>query len=297
MRVRILGSCAGGGLPQWNCGGENSVRARAGDAAVPQRMQPSIAVSGDGERWSIINASPDIRQQLTAFPALHPKPGTRSIPLDTVVLTSAELDHTIGLLILREALSYRILSTPWVRDSMLDHNSAFRLLEPAWGVAKLDTPVFIDREERIQARFFPVAPKVPNYLRNETTRDRETTLGLRLTDTNTGRRLAFVPGLKSLDTGTMAELEEADCRIVDGTFFTWDELLSIRPGAPDAVAMGHLPISGPEGSLSRLSGLSGRSLYIHMNNTNPILDAESAATAEVLAAGVEIASDGAEFEI
>ncbi len=220
MRVRILGSCAGGGLPQWNCGGRNSVRARAGDAAVPQRTQPSIAVSSDGGRWSIINASPDIRQQLTSFAALHPKAGTRSIPLDTVVLTSAELDHTIGLLVLRESLGYRILSTPWVRDSMLDHNSAFRLLEPAWGVAKLDTPVFIDRDERIEARFFPVAPKVPSYLRNETASDRETTVGLRLTDTDTGRRLAFVPGLKFLGTGTLAELEEADCRMVDGTFFT-----------------------------------------------------------------------------
>ena len=101
----------------------------------------------------------------------------------------------------------------------------------------------------------------------------------------------------SLDTGTLAELEEADCRIVDGTFFTWDELLSVRPGAPDAVAMGHLPISGPEGSLARLSPLAGRTIYIHMNNTNPILDANSAATAEVLAAGVQIAADGAEFEV
>ena len=100
-----------------------------------------------------------------------------------------------------------------------------------------------------------------------------------------------------MGTGTLAELEEADCRMVDGTFFTWDELLAIRPGAPDAVAMGHLPISGPEGSLGRLSALSGRTIYIHMNNTNPILDADSSATAEVLAAGVEIAADGAEFEV
>ena len=141
MHIRVLGSCAGGGLPQWNCGGPNSVRARAGDPAVPPQTQPSIAVSSDGERWSILNASPDIRDQLASFPGLHPKPGTRDVPLDTVVLTSAELDHAIGLLVLREALSYRVLSTHWVREAILDHNAAWRLLERAWGSAPLDAPV------------------------------------------------------------------------------------------------------------------------------------------------------------
>ena len=297
MKLRILGSCAGGGLPQWNCGGENSVRARDGDPTVPMRTQPSIAVSGDGDRWCIINASPDIRQQLTAFPGLHPRPGTRDVPLDTVVLTSAELDHVMGLLVLREALSYRVLSTTWVRDMILEHNSAFRLLEAAWGYAPIDRPFLIDRAERLEARFFPVAPKVPPYPRDVANSNRETTVGLRLTDTDTGRRLAFVPGMKSLDSGTQAELEEADCRIVDGTFFTWDELLAIRPDAPDAVAMGHLPISGSGGSLEKLSKMPGASYYIHMNNTNPILDVESEATQQVLAAGVGIASDGLEVEI
>lgn len=297
MKIRVLGSCAGGGLPQWNCGGPNSVRARAGDPAVPARTQPSIAVSSDGERWSLVNASPDIRQQLAAFPGLHPRPGTRDVPLDTVVLTSAELDHGIGLLVLREALSYRIVSTPWVRRAMLDHNAAWRLLERAWGSAGLDQPVRLDREGALEARFFPVAPKVPPYLRDLEKPHAETTVGVRITERASGARLAFVPGMKSLDSATLAELSAADCRFVDGTFFTEDELRELRPGAPGAVAMGHLPITGPESSLAALAELPGRSLYIHMNNTNPILEAGSEAERRVLATGVEIAGDGMELEL
>jgi hypothetical protein len=178
--IRVLGSCAGGGLPQWNCGGAYSVRARAGDADVP-----------------VVNASPDVREQFARFPGLHPRPGTRDVPLDTVLLTSADLDHVLGLLVLREALSYRIVSTGWVRHALLDHNAAWRLLEPAWGATALDAPVRIDRDGLLEARLFPVAPGLPPFLRDVATPDRETTVGVRITDRSSGRRLAFVPGLKS----------------------------------------------------------------------------------------------------
>lgn len=297
MRIRVLGSCAGGGLPQWNCGGPNSLRARGNDPRVPAQTQPSIAVSSDGERWSILNASPDIRDQLTHFPALHPRPGTRDVPLDTVVLTSAELDHVMGLLVLREALSYRVLSTRWVRESILDHNAAWRLLEPAWGCAALDAAVPLDRAGALEARFFPVAPKVPGYLREVAKPHAETTVGLRVVEIETGARLAFVPGLKALDSATLAELAAADLRFVDGTFFTEDELRELRPGAAGATAMGHLPITGPESSLATLAELPGRSFYIHMNNTNPILDRESPEAARVAAVGVGVAFDGMEITL
>ena len=297
MHVRVLGSCAGGGLPQWNCGGPNSVRARAGDPNVAARTQPSIAVSADGQRWSLLNANPDLRAQFAEFPGLHPRPGTRDVPLDSIVLTSAELDHVLGLIVLREALSYRIVSTVWVRDMILRHNAAWRLLEPAWGTAQLDEPVKLDRNGDLQARFFPVPGKVPGYLRDEASNHPEACVGVRITDTRTGRRLVYTPGLRSLDPGTLAELEAADCRFVDGTFFTADELRSLRPGAPDAVAMGHLPITGTDGSLARLAKLPGRTLYIHMNNTNPVLDSNSRESAEVTRAGVEVAADGQEFRI
>jgi pyrroloquinoline quinone biosynthesis protein B len=297
MRVRVLGSCAGGGLPQWNCGGPNSLRARRGDPDVRPRTQPSLAVSADGRRWSILNASPDIRWQLTAFPGLHPRPGTRDVPLDSVILTSAELDHVLGLLVLRESLSYRILSTSWVRRAILDHNAAWRLLEPAWGTASLDTPVLLDREGSLEARLFPVAPKVPTYLRDVAKPHAETTTGLRITERSSGARLVFVPGLKGLDSACTAELAAADIRFVDGTFFVADELRELRPGAPDALAMGHLPITGPESSLATLAGLPGRTFYIHMNNTNPVLDAASPERARVRRAGLEIAEDGTELEL
>lgn len=297
MYVRVLGSCAGGGLPQWNCGGLNSVRARAGDPAVAARTQPGIAVSADGRRWSLLNANPDLRSQFADFPGLHPRPGTRDVPLDSIVLTSAELDHILGLIVLREALCYRIVSTIWVRDMILHHNAAWRLLEPAWGTAQLDESVPLDRDGDLQARLFPVPGKVPGYLRAEAGNHPEACVGVRITDMRTQRRLVYTPGLRSLDPGTLAELEAADCRFVDGTFFTADELQALRPGAPDAVAMGHLPIAGTDGSLARLAKLPGRTLYIHMNNTNPVLDSNSRETAEVRRAGVEIAADGQEFRV
>ncbi len=297
MRVRVLGSCAGGGLPQWNCGGPNSERARRGDPDVPPRTQPSLAVSADGARWTLLNASPDVRQQLAAFAALHPRPGTRDLPLDGVVLTCAELDCALGLLVMREALSYRIVSTAWVRSALLEHNAAWRLLEPAWGVARLDAPLVLDAAGALELRMFPVAPKVPTWLRDVTKPHPETTVGLRLTDRRSGARLVFVPGLAALDSAVLAELAAADVRFVDGTFFTADELRALRPGAPDAAAMGHLPVTGPESSLAALAELPGRTLYIHMNNTNPLLDAGSPELARVHRAGVEVAADGLELEI
>jgi pyrroloquinoline quinone biosynthesis protein B len=297
MRVRVLGSCAGGGLPQWNCGGRNSVRARAGDPDVPARSQPGLAVSADARRWSLLDAGPDVRAQLAAFPGLHPRPGTRDVPLDTIVLTSAELDCALGLLVLREALCYRIVSTGWVRDALLGHNAAFRLLEPVWGRAALDEPIPLDREGLLEARLFPVPGRVPRYLRELAAASPEAVVGVRLTDTRSGRRLVYAPGLRALDPGTLAELAAADCRFVDGTFFSEHELRALRPGAPGASEMGHVPITGASGSLEPLARLPGRTLYVHMNNTNPILDARSPETARVRAAGLEIAEDGLEIAL
>ena len=297
LRVRVLGSAAGGGLPQWNCGCERCVRARAADPQVPPRSQPSIAVSADGVRWSIVNASPDIRDQLAHFPGLHPRAGTRDIPLDTIVVSNADVDHVLGLLVLRESLPYRIVSTPFVRNAMLDHNAVFRILEPAWGVAKLDQAVTLDRDGHLEARFFPVPGKVPTWLSKLASNHAETTVGVRITDQRSGRRLVYAPGIAKLDAGTLAELEAASLAFVDGTFFRSDELSQTRPGAPDATAMGHVPISGPGGSLPALAELRGRVVYIHMNNTNPVLDAGSEAAALVRRAGIEIAMDGMELAL
>lgn len=297
MKLHVLGSAAGGGLPQWNCGCANCVRARAGDPAVPARTQPSIALSADGERWSVLNGSPDIREQFARFPGLHPKPGTREIPLDTVLVTNADIDHVLGLLVLRESLPYRIVSTDWIRAAVLNHNVAWRVLESVWESAKLDEPIGLDRAGHLEARFFPVTGKVPYWLGTRVENAPEATVGVRVTDTRSGKRVVYAPGAKTLEPATLAELEAADCGFVDGTFFTVDELQASRPDALDAYAMGHVPITGDPGSLETLAELAARCLYIHINNTNPILDRNSSAFARVADAGVEIAEDGMEFEI
>ena len=289
MKIRVLGSSAGGGLPQWNCGGSYSVAARAGE--IDSRSQPSVAVSADGERWSIINASPDIRDQFARFPGLHPRPGTRDIPLDTVLITNADLDHSMGLLVLRESLPYRIVSTPWIRDTILQNNAAWRLMEAAWTGIALERPFALDRDGHLQAQLFAIPGKVPTYLKEVATNHAETTTGLRITDTRTSKRLVYAPGIQDYDLATLAEFESADCRFCDGTFFTRDELLSMRPGAPDARAMGHLEISGAGGSMEVLSPLPGRTIYIHLNNTNPMRRSRSSpeAASGSRDAGLEIA--------
>ena len=297
MQVRVLGSAAGGGLPQWNCGGPNSVRARANDPAVPARSQPSIAVSADGLRWSLVNASPDVRDQLARTPELHPRPGTRDVPLDTVVVTNPDLDHVLGLLVMREALPYRVASTRFTKHALLDHNAIFRLIEPAWGEVKLDEEFPLDRDGALEARLFPVPGKVPTWLGELESNHAEATAGLRITERRTGRRLVYAPGLQRLDSGTLAELAAADLRFVDGTFWTEDELLAMRPGAPTATVMGHTPVGGPDGSLEQLRGLPGRTVYIHLNNTNPMLVDGSPEAAAVRAAGAEIAMDGMALEL
>jgi len=297
VKIRVLGSAGGGGLPQWNCGGANSVRARSGDPALPGRSQASLAVSADGRRWSLLAASPDAREQLAEFPGLHPRPGTRDVPLDTVVLANAELDHVLGLLVLREALSYRILSTAWVRDAIVEHNAVFRPLRAGWGTTPLDRPVALDADGHLEARLFPVPGKVPGWLRDRARPHAEACVAVRVTDTRSGRRLVWAPCVRELDDGTLAELAAADCRFVDGTFYRVDELARLRPGAPDAFAMGHVPITGPGGSLSLLSGMRGRTIYCHVNGTNPILDPEREEARTVRTAGIAIAADGEELEL
>jgi pyrroloquinoline quinone biosynthesis protein B len=296
VRLRVLGSCAGGGLPQWNCGGANAVRARAGDPDFPPRSQASLALSADGARWSLLGASPDLRDQLARFPGLHPRPGTRDLPLDTVLLANAELDHVLGLLVLRDALSFRILSTAWVRESLLEHNAAFRLLAPVWSSVPLDQPFALDRDGRLEARLFPLPARVPGHLAGLAKAEAGVTVGVRVNDGASRRRLVVIPSLTRLEPGALAELEAADCRVVDGTFFSAHELRELRPGAPDAFAMGHVPIGGSGGSLERLAKLPGRTLYFHLNGTNPVLDPASPEAAAVHRAGIEIASDGQELE-
>lgn len=297
LKLRVLGTACGGALPQWNCGCERCMRARRGDSDVPARLHASLAISAGDARWSLANATPDLREQLAHFAPLHPRPGTRSVPLDTIVLTDASLAHTLGLLLLADALSYRVITTRWIRDALLGHNAAFRPLEPAFGTVKIDETFCLDREEQLEAKLFPIPGKPPAWTQGVASASAEATLGLRVEDRRSGKRVVYAPVLQRLDSATLAELAEADLRFVDGTFFASDELRALRPGAPDALALGHTPIVGSEGSLRLLGGMRGRTLYTHLNNSNPVLDARSPEAAHVRAGGAEVASDGMEIAL
>jgi len=184
-----------------------------------------------------------------------------------------------------------------VRDALLDHNAMFRVLAPAFGTVRIDEAFGLDRDDHLEAKLFPLPGKPPAWAQPVASVSAETTLGLRVVDKRSSKRLVYAPALQRLDSATLAELAEADVRFVDGTFFAEDELRALQPGAPDARALGHLPISGAGGSLALLRGMRGRTLYTHLDGANPALDAASPEAARIRAAGVEIASDGLELEV
>lgn len=259
------------------------------------RTQASLAISAGDGRWSLVDASPDVRDQLARFAGLHPKPGTRSIPLDTIVLTSAEPSAVAGLLVLHESLPYRVLTTAWIRDTLLDHNALFRMLAPAFAALKIDETFELDRDGHLEAKLFPLPGKLPAWAHVVAGNSAEATLGLRIVDKRSGKRAVYAPSFARLDSATLAELAEADVRLFGGAFFATDELRALRPGAPDARALGHTPIGGPDGSLALLRGMRGRTVYTNLNNSNPALDASSPEAAQLRAAGIELASDGLEL--
>ena len=202
----------------------------------------------------------------------------------------------LGLALLRESLPYRVVTTAWIRDALLEHDAVFARLAPAIGCVGLDEPFALDREGRLEAKLFPVVGKLPAHLQ-ELPHSSEATLAVRVTARETDLRLVDAPRLGALDEGTLAELQAADLRFVDGSFFSPNELLGLRPGAADAWEMGHVPISGDAGSLGRLRLMGGRSFYTHLHHTNPLVDPDSKEALLVQEAGVEIARDGMDLTI
>lgn len=310
MRVKILGSAAGGGFPQWNCACQNCRRFRAGQFRGKARTQTQVAVTSKNDgKWYLLNASPDLRSQINATPELQPRDGLRSTPIAAVVLTSAEIDHVVGLLHLREFQPLRIYATGSVRFILNEENSMFSALQrmpeqavwtdirageafdlaPVRGPASelLCTPIGVSEEfPEFATRNHRI--KLPGG---------EAVLGLRIESKAGRKRLVFLPGLPRVDDSLLEELKGCDLVLVDGTFWADDELLGVG-GGRRASEMGHLPISGPEGSLSRLARLTKpRKIFVHINNTNPILDEESEGRRVVLDAGWEVAEDGWDFQI
>lgn len=309
MRILLLGAAAGGGFPQWNCNCVNCQRARAGDTAAVPRTQSSVAVSSGNGRWFLLNASPDLRQQIIQNPQLHPREGNRDSPIAGVVLTNAEVDHVAGLLSLRESQALVVYATERVQRT-LSSNSIFNALNPAFvrretlEIEKPEPLTALDgADSGIEVEAFAVPGKVPLYLEDPEAgpnfgTDVGDTVGLRVTERGTGRAFYYIPGCAAMTTELADRLRRARLVLFDGTLWKDDEMLTAGLGAKTGQRMGHMCVSGPNGTISAFADLGvRRRVFMHVNNTNPILLADSPERAEVEAAGWEVAHDGMELHL
>ncbi|WP_448619051.1 pyrroloquinoline quinone biosynthesis protein PqqB [Geodermatophilus sp. URMC 65] len=297
MWVRVLGSAAGGGFPQWNCACPPCRAVRDGSRPARPRTQSSVAVSADRRRWSLLNASPDVRVQLESCPDLQPD-ASRPVPLQAVLLTDAELDHTLGLLLLREGGGLVLHATEATRDTLYDGTALLRTLEAycpvEWRpvVPGADVPL----GDGLSYRAFDV-PTTKRARFGSGSREGRV-VGYRLTDERSGRALVHLPVLQELTPAVCGQLEDCACLLVDGTCWSDDELVRLGRGGRTAREMGHLPISGPGGSLEQLAPLPiARRIYVHVNNTNPILLEDSPERRAVEEHGLEVAVDGLDLEV
>jgi pyrroloquinoline quinone biosynthesis protein B len=298
VRVRILGSAAGGGYPQWNCRCPTCEAARTGVRARP-RTQSSLAVRGGDGPWFLVNASPDLRQQIEALADVV-RDGVRAAPVAGVLLTDAEIDHTAGLLLLREsATPVRVYGEQGVERALRRGYPVLSMLERycgvEWQTLEPEHALALDGSS-LTVEAFDVGGDAPRYL--EGTGVELGASGLVFRDRASGGVLTYVPGLARLDAGVLARLAASDLVLVDGTFWRDDELARLGISPRSAGDMGHVPLSGPGGTLEALARLERpRKALVHINNTNPILLEDSPERAAVVRAGVEVAYDGLEVEL
>jgi pyrroloquinoline quinone biosynthesis protein B len=294
----VLGSAAGGGLPQWNCACANCTLVRAGDPTIRPRTQDSIAVAGhEAEKWLLINASPDILRQVAAFAPLHPRAG-RDTPIGGIALSNGDLDHVLGLLSLRESQPLTILATARVRAGLVEHNAMLRTLartrdQVTWQELTPGREVAIP-QAALGVTAVPAPGKLPIHLLGVMPPSAEDNVALRLRDLATGRVLVVATAMGSLD-GVDAIVGGADAVFFDGTFWTEDELVAQGLGAARARDMAHVPIGGEGGSLDRVR--AARRIYTHINNTNPMLREGSPERTAAERAGWEVAFDGMEVAL
>jgi pyrroloquinoline quinone biosynthesis protein B len=303
MRIRILGSAAGGGFPQWNCGCSNCRRLREGRFAGKPRTQAQLAWSAAPGQWTLLNASPDLRAQIEATPDLWPRDGDRRSPIDDAILTGAELDQTLGLLLLREFHVFRVHATASVRRILTEDNSLFGALarfagQVAWNDIPLDRS-FCAGGVRLEALSLPGSfPGFVGASRVANSNPAEAVIGLWVSPESGGGTLAYLPGVPQVSDFVLERLASCDLLLFDGTFWSDEEPARIPGLGRTARQIGHLPISGPGGSLERLAALSRpRKIFIHINNTNPILDEESPQHEAIREAGWELAWDGMELTL
>jgi pyrroloquinoline quinone biosynthesis protein B len=305
VRIRVLGSAAGGGFPQWNCNCRNCSGVRGGSVRARERTQSSIAVSGrDRDSWALINTSPDILAQLKANPDLQPARAPRDTAIKGIVLVDGQIDHTTGLFMLRE--STRPLPV-WCTDEacadLTSGNPVFGVLAHYCGIerhamAKDGSPFSVDGIEGVQFQALAVSGKPAPYSPHRAAPVPGDNVALVMTDTDSGRSVLYAPGLGSVEDPVWRAMQSATAVMVDGTFWTDAEMISLGLSNKSARDIGHLPQSGAGGMLEWLQQLSAstRRILIHVNNTNPILDEDSPERAELNRRGIEVAWDGLEIE-
>ena len=298
MHVLLMGTAAGGGFPQWNCWCPCCETARKDPRAARHRTQSSAAISIDGTRWFLLNASPDVRDQLTRLPSNGRPQTIRHVPIEGVLLTDAELDHTIGVMLLREGRHLPIYTTGAI-GSVLERESRILPVTRAFGDVPLtelplDTPIDLRYRDGspsgLTAEAFAVAAGPPMFA---PAAGEGHTVGLLLRDEQRGQLCGFVPGCGDLDASLLSRLAHADILLFDGTFWSDRELVDLGISKRTAREMDHLPISGTGGSLERLAALPCRHrVYTHINNTNPILLERSPEHRAVTEAGLTVGFDG-----
>jgi pyrroloquinoline quinone biosynthesis protein B len=297
LRFLVLGAAAGGGLPQWNCDCSNCAAARDPASGVLPQTQSSLAVSIDGDKWVVFNASPDIRQQIQQTPAFHPK-ALRHSPISSVVITNADVDHIGGLLTLREKQPFDLFSTSTI-EAVLDQNPIFRVLDPAHVTRRtIRLEEKFSPLEGLEARIFTVPGKVALFLEEgepELGLEGEQTVGIEILAGS--KRAYYIPGCATLPEWLAERIRGADLLFFDGTLFTDDEMVRAGTGMKTGPRMGHMSVSGCDGSLEALAKLNiGRKVYVHINNTNPIWR-KGPERAAVEAAGFAVAHDGMEIDL
>jgi pyrroloquinoline quinone biosynthesis protein B len=306
MKVLVLGSGAGGGFPQWNCNCRMCAGQRSGRKRAHARTQSSIAVSRDGQDWILLNASPDLGAQLRATPALHPRAGVRHTPIRAVVLMDSQIDHAVGLLSLREGPLLQIHCAPAVYEDLSSGLPLLKVLESYCGVnwhRMPLTPEGGEWREIAGLRLQPLAVpgKAPPYSPRRQSEHLGNNAALVIEDPATGGRLFYAPGLAQVGAAERRLLDESDCVMVDGTFWTEDEMVAAGLGSKYAADMGHLPqCDGPRGP-GMLRALQAsrarRKILIHINNSNPILDEDGPERGELTRLGIEVAFDGMQLDL
>ncbi|APR38451.1 pyrroloquinoline quinone biosynthesis protein PqqB [Paraburkholderia sp. SOS3] len=306
MKIRVLGSSAGGGFPQWNCNCGNCRGVRNGSIAARPRTQSSLAVSVDGVSWLLINASPDILAQLAANPELQPARHARDTGIAAVLLMDAQIDHVTGLLMLREnSARLPIYATDAVWQDLSTGFPVVSILSHYCGVERRtialdDAPLEIPALPGVRIEALPLSSKAPPYSPHRNAPERGDNIGLLLTANDSGKRAFYAPGLGALEPHVRDAMRRADLLLVDGTMWTDDEMIRLGLSKKTAADMGHLAQSGPGGMIDVLDALDrpgARKVLIHINNTNPILVDDGPERRMLAQHGIEVAHDGMTFEL